>query len=188
MSSLTFSDLDMNSKYIETEIIEHLNEATTLRGYFISAVEILNAAIDTLIQKVFRKDDYAVKYAVNPLLEASGPLSDLSVRLKLIFGLGLISQSLYQDIENIVNIRNFLNNSGEDFTFTSPEILSAINKINVVQKTSQMQLNFPDIDTEMDSLLKEMRERRQKQIVESTLSLAISEICIQIGKESSLTG
>ncbi len=35
---------------------------------------------------VFRKDDYAVKYAVEPLLDGDGPLGDLSVRLKLIYG------------------------------------------------------------------------------------------------------
>lgn len=187
MRSLTISDLDMSSRYIETEIIEHLSDVTTLRGYFISAVEILNAAIDTLIQKVFRKDDYAVKYAVNPLLDAAGPLSDLSVRLKLIFGLGLISQSIYEDVEKVVEIRDLLNSSGEDFDFTSPSILASVNQISGVQKITDLTLGFPSIDENMDPELQEMQKQRQKQVVASTLSLAISDICKQLTKENTLT-
>ncbi|MBF4190326.1 hypothetical protein ISX56_34390, partial [Serratia ureilytica] len=47
-------------------------------------------AINVLVVQVFRKDDYAVKYAVEPLLSGSGPLGELSVRLKLMYGLGVI--------------------------------------------------------------------------------------------------
>lgn len=184
---MIFSDLGMSNTDIETEIIEHLSEVTTLRGYFISAVEILNAAIDTLIQKVFRKDDYAVKYAVNPLLDAAGPLSDLSVRLKLIFGLGLISQSIYEDIEKVVEIRDLLNSSGEDFDFTSPNILSSINEIACVQKINDFALGFPSIDADMEPELQEMQRHRQRQVITSTLSLAISDMCKQLSKETTLT-
>ncbi|WP_266099307.1 MltR family transcriptional regulator, partial [Klebsiella michiganensis] len=43
----------------------------------------------------------AVKYAVEPLLDGDGPLGDLSVRLKLIYGLGVISRAEYEDAELI---------------------------------------------------------------------------------------
>jgi mannitol operon repressor len=47
----------------------------------IAAVELLTEAVNILVLQVFRKDDYAVKYAVEPLLDGSGPLGDLSLRL-----------------------------------------------------------------------------------------------------------
>ena len=59
----------------------------------IAAVELLAGSGQYSALQVFRKDDYAVKYAVEPLLEGSGPLGDLSVRLKLIYGLGVISRA-----------------------------------------------------------------------------------------------
>lgn len=54
--------------------------------------------------KVFRKDDYAVKYAVEPLLEGDGPLGKLSVRLKLLFALGAISREVYEDISILYDV------------------------------------------------------------------------------------
>jgi mannitol operon repressor len=64
----------------------------------IAAVELLTEAVNILVLQVFRKDDYAVKYAVEPLLDGSGPLGDLS--LKLIYGLGVISRHEYEDARN----------------------------------------------------------------------------------------
>jgi mannitol operon repressor len=55
----------------------------------IAAVELLTEAVNILVLQVFRKDDYAVKYAVEPLLDGSGPLGDLS--LKLIYRLGVLA-------------------------------------------------------------------------------------------------
>jgi mannitol operon repressor len=63
----------------------------------IAAVELLTGRSTILVLQVFRKDDYAVKYAVEPLLDGSGPLGDLSLRLKLIYGLGVISRHEYED-------------------------------------------------------------------------------------------
>jgi mannitol operon repressor len=58
----------------------------TVRSFLIAAVELLTEAVNILVLQVFRKDDYAVKYAVEPLLDGSGPLGDLSVRLSLSMG------------------------------------------------------------------------------------------------------
>jgi hypothetical protein len=37
----------------------------------IAAVELLTEAVNILVLQVFRKDDYAVKYAVEPLLDGA---------------------------------------------------------------------------------------------------------------------
>lgn len=75
----------------ENQVLEKLNAGKTVRSFLIAAVELLAEALNVLVVQVFRKDDYAVKYAVEPLLSGSGPLGELSVRLKLMYGLGVIS-------------------------------------------------------------------------------------------------
>ncbi|NMT18604.1 MltR family transcriptional regulator, partial [Vibrio parahaemolyticus] len=45
----------------ETEIIERLNSAPSVRGFFIAAVDVFNDSIDGLVQRIFRKDNFAVQ-------------------------------------------------------------------------------------------------------------------------------
>ncbi len=59
-----------------------------MRSFLMAAVDLLAEALNILVVQIFRKDDYAVKYAVEPLLVGDGPLSELSVRLKLVYALG----------------------------------------------------------------------------------------------------
>ncbi len=80
----------------EDEVLERLNEQDGPRGFFLEAVTILEEAVDSLMRRAFRQEEYAVKYAIEPLLNQSGPLGQLEVRLKLIFALGLISLERYQ--------------------------------------------------------------------------------------------
>lgn len=58
----------------ENQVLEKLNAGKTVRSFLIAAVELLAEALNVLVVQVFRKDDYAVKYAVEPLLSGSGPL------------------------------------------------------------------------------------------------------------------
>ena len=78
-------------KLQENEILEYLNTSLTARGFFITSVDIFEQLIQTLIERIFLKNDFAVQSVVGPLLQNSGPLGDLSVRLKLLFGSGSYS-------------------------------------------------------------------------------------------------
>lgn len=82
--------------------------------------------------QVFRKDDYAVKYAVEPLLDGDGPLGDLSVRLKLIYGLGVINRQEYEDAELLMALREELNHDGNEYAFTDDEILGPFGELHCV--------------------------------------------------------
>lgn len=73
----------MAEKINESDILERLNQTHTVRGFFITTVDVLTEAIDALMQRIFRKDNFAVKSVVEPLLHDTGPLGDLTVRLKL---------------------------------------------------------------------------------------------------------
>ncbi len=52
----------------ENRVLERLNAGRSVRSFLIAAVELLAEAVNILVVQVFRKDDYAVKYAVEPLL------------------------------------------------------------------------------------------------------------------------
>ena len=174
----------MTDTISETEIIERLNAAPTARGFFISTVEILNLSVSTLIQKVFRKDDFAVQSVVGPLLERSGPLGNLPVRLKLLFGLGVLADDIYHDIEDIIRLKNTLNQDANEYDFIDPTVL---NQLKTLRSASQFTMIQPNIFKPDDSLgdeLYQLQLQRQRQAIKSGLSLAIVHICSQLDKES----
>jgi len=174
----------MADKLNETEIIERLNTAPSVRGFFIAAVDIFNDSIDALIQRIFRKDNFAVQSVVGPLLQDSGPLGDLSVRLKLLYGLGVLPDNVYHDIEDIIKIKNTLNSDASDYEFTDPNILEPITKLNLVQSLGMVQLQVSEPDDDIDLEFYQLQLQRQQQIIKSGLSLAIVEICNELDKES----
>ena len=55
----------------ENRVLERLNAGKTVRSFLITAVELLTEAVNILVLQVFRKDDYAVKYAVEHCLTAT---------------------------------------------------------------------------------------------------------------------
>ncbi|NVD05634.1 MltR family transcriptional regulator [Vibrio sp. JPW-9-11-11] len=174
----------MADKLNETEIIERLNNAPSVRGFFIAAVDIFNDSIDALIQRIFRKDNFAVQSVVGPLLQDSGPLGDLSVRLKLLYGLGVLPDNVYHDIEDIIKIKNTLNSDASDYEFTDPNIIDPITKLNLVQNLGMVQLQVSEPDDDIDLEFYQLQLQRQQQIIKSGLSLAIVEICNELDKES----
>ncbi|WP_249272010.1 mannitol operon repressor MtlR, partial [Salmonella enterica] len=116
----------------ENRVLERLNAGKTVRSFLITAVELLTEAVNILVLQVFRKDDYAVKYAVEPLLDGDGPLGDLSVRLKLIYGLGVLSRTEYEDAELLMALREELNHDGNEYAFTDDEILGPFGELHCV--------------------------------------------------------
>lgn len=155
----------MADKLNETEIIERLNNAPSVRGFFIAAVDIFNDSIDALIQRIFRKDNFAVQSVVGPLLQDSGPLGDLSVRLKLLYGLGVLPDNVYHDIEDIIKIKNTLNSDASDYEFTDPNILEPITKLNLVQSLGMVQLQVSEPDDDIDLEFYQLQLQRQQQII-----------------------
>ncbi|MEL7293527.1 MAG: MltR family transcriptional regulator [Pseudomonadota bacterium] len=174
----------MADRINESEIIERLNGAPSVRGFFIAAVDVFEDAIDALIQRIFRKDNFAVQSVVGPLLGDSGPLGDLSVRLKLLYGLGVLPDDVYHDIEDIIKIKNELNSDASDYEFTNPNVLGPIKQLHLVQKMGMVQLEVSEPDDDIDLDFYQLQLQRQQQIIKSGLSLAIVEICNELGRDS----
>lgn len=159
----------------ENRVLERLNAGKTVRSFLKAAVELLTKAVNILVLQVFRKDDYAVKYAVEPLLDGSGPLGDLSVRLKLIYGLGVISRLEYEDAELLMALREELNDDGSEYAFTDDEILGPFGELHCVNALPPTPL-FEASDTD----LYVMQKQCYQQAVRSTMVLSLTELISRI--------
>ncbi|SVO43037.1 mannitol operon repressor MtlR [Klebsiella pneumoniae] len=159
----------------ENRVLERLNAGKTVRSFLIATVELLTEAVNILVLQVFRKDDYAVKYAVEPLLEGSGPLGDLSVRLKLIYGLGVISRAEYEDAELLMALREELNHDGNEYSFTDDEIIGPFGELHCVAALPPTP-QFDDSDAELLA----MQKLRYQQMVRSTMVLSLTELISRI--------
>jgi len=173
----------MSKKLQENEILEYLNSSVTVRGFFISAVDVFEKVIQTLIERIFLKNDFAVQSVVGPLLQNSGPLGELSVRLKLLFGLGVIPHDTYHDIEGIIKLKSLLNNDSADYSFTDPVIVSAIQSLNLSSNMIPFESVGPAQD-ENDLGFYQMQVDRKQMVIKSSLSLAIISLCEVLDKES----
>ncbi|MCZ9610035.1 mannitol operon repressor MtlR [Enterobacter hormaechei] len=159
----------------ENRVLERLNAGKTVRSFLIAAVELLTEAVNILVLQVFRKDDYAVKYAVEPLLDGDGPLGDLSVRLKLIYGLGVLNRQEYEDAELLMALREELNHDGNEYTFTDDEILGPFGELHCVSALPPA----PQFDNS-DPELYAMQKLRYQQVVRSTMVLFLTELISKI--------
>lgn len=159
------------TQVFENRVLERLNAGSSARSLIIAAVEQLTEAVNRLVLQVFRKDDYAVKYAVEPLLEGNGPLGDLSVRLKLIYGLGVISRHEYEDAELLLALREALNHDGSDYMFSDDEILGPFGELHCVSAFP----TAPPFDPR-DAQLLAMQKQRYQQMLRSTMVLSLTEL------------
>ncbi len=166
----------------EINIIERLDSALSLREFFITANQIYEEAINTVIRRIFRDDYQAVKLVVHSLLNSSGPLGDLSVRLKLIYGLGVVSGQTYNDIDLFFKIKNFLNNDGNKYEFTDQVILKKIRELSTM---TGMVLDFPQPGSDMDPELYLLHTSRIQTMIRSGLSLAVVDIYDELNTNSS---
>ncbi len=121
-----------NTQLLENSVLERLNAGTTVREFLRAAITLLAEAVAILVTQVFRKDDYAVKYAVEPLLVGAGPLAELSVRLKLVYALGVISRQEYEDAELLMALHEELQQDPGDYRFTDDEIMGPFGELHCV--------------------------------------------------------
>lgn len=176
----------MSKQLQENDILEYLNTSLTVRGFFICTVDVFERAIQTLIERIFLKNDFAVQSVVGPLLQNTGPLGELSVRLKLLFGLGVIGQDTYHDIEGIIKLKNLLNNDSTDYSFTDPVIVNAIQTLHLAKNMLPIMAldSAQSAQDDCDLAFYQMQVDRNQKVVKSSLALAIISLCEELDKES----
>ncbi len=145
-------------------IYEKLNEATSIRGFITASVAIFDEAVDQLINRVFRKTDFAVKSVVDSLLSNSGPLCDLSIRLKVLLGLGIIEHHVFSDISHFIEIKEKLNNDEKEYDFADLIIIDFIQQLSCQNDKSLLKFSDGKKDENPDSLLYQVKALRREKI------------------------
>ncbi|EXI61240.1 MltR family transcriptional regulator [Mannheimia granulomatis] len=169
------------------DYIDKLNEEPTLRGFLTLANQLFSSQVEQLIERVFRKTDFALKSVVDSLFEHQGPLAELSVRLKVLLGLGVISPKVFEDISLFLEVKQHLYEEEEEFSFSHPAVVQFVKDlhhidffpINELLKGKSSQGN-------KDSMLFQMQQMRLEKMIRSSLILAITEIDEQLNVESPL--
>ncbi len=170
----------------ELELLEALSEANRASEVLMAAYDALDDVIDALLKNIFHKDDYAVKFVVEPLLTSSGPLGEISVRIKLLLGLGVMSKEVYDDIEIFMTLKEFAKLEGNNVSFLDENIIFELNKVNAVKNIMPINFDIEMIKGMSDSIL-EMFQGRHHQKVQSTIVLAITDIVNELCRENALT-
>ena len=168
--------------YQEDAVFERLTEPENPRGFFLEVVDMLEDGVDQLMRRAFRQEEYAVKYAIEPLLNRQGPLSELTVRLKLMLALGMFSLETYQDLELCIKLRDWLSDDIRNYRFSDEALFTRLKRLHCFQSLGIPEL--PTLAADDDKLLYQMQLDRQDQVIRSALLLSIATIVQELGKES----
>lgn len=170
----------------ESELLEELAAATNAAECLLCAYDVIEDMLDALLKSIFHKDDYAVKFVVDPLLTNDGPLGEILVRIKLLLGLGVISKEVYDDIEIFVTLKEWVKVQEGKVDFWDQDVVFELNKINAVKKTMPIDYSPELIDSLSDDM-KYMFFERHFQKVRSTIVLAVNDIHQQLSRDNALT-
>jgi mannitol operon repressor len=102
---------------------------------------------------------------VGPLLHDSGPLGELSVRLKLLFGLGVIPHDIYQYIDAIIKLKKLLSNDGSEYDFTDQLIVEKIKNLNLAKSMGMVSFDTIFAADDVDLVFYQMQQTRQQQVI-----------------------
>ncbi|MDH2924962.1 mannitol repressor MtlR [Nicoletella semolina] len=164
----------------QDNFIAQLGEASSAQEFFTVAVQQFTESVDNLIQHIFHHTEFALKSVVDSLFEHQGPLADLSVRLKLLLGLGRISAQIYQDINLFVEMETQLHcradgNECEAFsTLKITQFAQTLNSLDFGLLAELMKLTG-EVENR-DSMLFQIQQLRFERAMRSSLILVISHI------------
>ncbi|MDA0143365.1 MltR family transcriptional regulator [Vibrio sp. RW] len=170
----------------ETELLEALSEAESAGACLMAAYDALDDTVDAVLKNIFKKDDTAIKFVVEPLLNSGGPLGEIMIRGKLLLGLGVISKELYDDLEVFVTLKEWAKIQGEDTSFTEVDVIFELNKVHAIQRIMPIEYDAKMVET-MSGPMLQMFLGRHHQKVKSTIVLAITDIINTLCRDNALS-
>ncbi len=171
---------------LESDLLEALAESKTASECLMVAYDVLEDGIDSLLKSIFYKDDYAVKYVVEPLLTSDGPLSDILIRGKLLLGLGVISKDFYDDIDIFVTLKKWVKIQDNEVSFLEADVIFELNKVHAIQKI--MPIYFDNsVMEDLSESMHDMYIDNYTQKVISTITLAVTDMLTVLAKSNALT-
>jgi DNA-binding MltR family transcriptional regulator len=119
------------------------------RGAVMIAGAVLDAQLRKLLSKSFIDDPKIVDELLGTEDKPDRPLSSFSSRIKAAYCLGLISQSMYYDLERIRRIRNKFAHKMHGYTFDEPEIVSWCKSLKLAKMITDAIPDFPNTHRNM---------------------------------------
>ncbi|WP_392566928.1 MltR family transcriptional regulator [Utexia brackfieldae] len=177
----------MSKKRLQEDIIlETLNQKPDIYGLLSSAIGIISKSINNLMMKAFCKEKHAIKFVIPSLVGHKGPLNELSVRLKLLYALGVISREDYEDVELLIAILDELNMDKETtYTFIDDEILGPISLLQdmiIPPNLPIKQKGTHEIGI-VDSMKSSMYHQRYQQMIRASLIIAITNLATRLNQQ-----
>ncbi len=126
----------------EDEVLERLNEQDGPRGFFLEVVTILEEAVDSLMRRAFRQEEYAVKYAIEPCSTRAAPSASWRYASSSSSPSGS-SLERYQDLEAYLKIRDFLVRDPKDYRFSDKPIRDLLARLHGVSQGGMMPQEAP---------------------------------------------
>lgn len=166
------------------DFIEQLSEKDEVHSFLALCCQKVAEQIEYLIERVFRTKDFALKSVVDSLFEHQGPLADLSVRLKVLLGLGAISAECYQDISLLLRAEQIIAKENS-LTFASPQVLKFAERLHTadVEQIHRLLKTFPKL-SDPNSLQYKVQKMRIEKMVRSCLILTVVELLEALNVES----
>lgn len=168
------------------DFIEQLSEKGDVHDFLALCCQKIIEQIDCLIERVFRKQDFALRSVVDSLFEHQGPLADLSVRLKVLLGLGVISAECYQDISLLLRADQIVRKE-RLLTFASPQVLKFAERLHSADMNPihSLRQRLPSLN-DPHSLQYQMQQMRIENMVRSCLILTVVGLLETLDVESPL--
>lgn len=170
----------------EIELLEELAESTDAAECLLCVYDVLDDILDALLKSILYKDDYSVKFVVEPLLNSDGPLGEIQVRTKLLLGLGMMSKEVYDDIDIFVTLKEWVKIKEGNVSFWDQDAIFELNKIHAIQKMMPIDYS-PELIDSLSDEMKTMFLERHFQKVRSTIVLAVNDIHQQLSRTNALT-
>lgn len=164
----------------QDKIIETLNHAESLYDLVRRSKEILTQRIEALILALFTQENHARQFVIPSLMENEAPLHDVFMQLKLLYVLGRISKTQYDDCFYLfycISVDTELNHQDIFSLLTQLQSIAPFVKQNIVAQSMESFITpeqFPN----------SIYTQRQNKISQANYILAFTQFIIQLsGKQ-----
>jgi DNA-binding MltR family transcriptional regulator len=113
------------------------------RAAVIIAAAFLDAQLRNLLSKFLIDDQRVVDELLGTEDNPDGPLSSFSSRIKAAYSMGLISQSMYCDLNMVRNIRNKFAHKMHGYTFDEPKIVNWCKRLKLAKMITDASPHLP---------------------------------------------
>jgi DNA-binding MltR family transcriptional regulator len=113
------------------------------RAAVIIAAAFLDAQLRNLLSTFLIDDPQVVDELLGTGENAHGPLSSFWARIRAAYSMGLISRSMYDDLDSVRKIRNKFGHKMHGYTFDEPEIVSWCKNLKLAKMITDVSPRLP---------------------------------------------